>query len=101
MTRPSRVATANNPRTVGIYYHSGNRVRVMSPVGEQTDTTRRTVRVILFSPAPHEVSFVTEDRSRIRLAFTGDELYGHKIFTPSTFVIFADREMRARKEERY
>ena len=54
----------------------------------------REVRILLFSPAPNEVSYVTEEKTSIRLAFTGDELYGQRIFTASTFVTYAERKYR-------
>ncbi len=59
------------------------------------------IPVLLFSPAPSQLTYVTEERSSINLAFTGDELYGHKIFTGSTFCIYADRERRAEELEKH
>ncbi len=56
--------------------------------------TRKLIPVLIFSPAPHEVTFVSETKTSIKLAFTGDEFYGMKIFTASSFVRYADRVKR-------
>lgn len=58
-------------------------------------------KVLIFNPAPFEVSYVTEEKTTIKLAFTGDEFYGIKIFTASSFVSYADRETRKNDEMRY
>ena len=55
---------------------------------------RKVVPVLLFNPAPCEVSYVSEAKTSIKVAFTGDEFYGMQIFTASTFVSYADRMMR-------
>lgn len=51
-------------------------------------------KVMLFNPAPNAVSYVTPEKTNIKLAFTGDELNGMKIFTGSSFVAYADRQTR-------
>ena len=56
--------------------------------------------VILFNPAPAEVSYVVKEKTSIRVAFTGDEIFERRIFTASTFEIFIDREARRIKDER-
>lgn len=56
--------------------------------------------VIIFNPAPSEVSYVTKDKTKINLAFTGDMLYTERIFTGSTFIRYADRMSRAEDDER-
>lgn len=59
----------------------------------------RTVeQVMIFNPAPNEVSYVTEEKTTIKVAFTGDEFYGMKIFTASSFAAYADRETRKHDE---
>ena len=58
-------------------------------------------KVLIFNPAPFEVSYVTEEKNTIKLAFTGDDFYGIKIFTASSFVSYADRETRKNDEMRY
>ncbi len=54
------------------------------------------VPVLIFNPAPFEVTYVTEEKNRVLAAFTGDSVYGQMIFTASSFVRYADR--RARQE---
>ena len=54
-------------------------------------------KVILLNPAPGEVSYVSEERTSIKAAFTGDEVNEYKIFTPSTLVTHIDREVRNKK----
>ena len=58
------------------------------------DPTLRVVPALIFSPAPGEVSFVTEERTSIMTAFTGDAVYGTRIFTPDTFVRYVERQHR-------
>lgn len=62
---------------------------------------KKIERVLLFNPAPNEVSFVTEEKTSIRTAFEGDEMYGVKVFTGSSFISHADRETRKNDEMRY
>ena len=86
-------------RGIRLSYASGGRVRVM-PEMKYEVPGKRVTKVLLFSPAPYEVSFVTEERSTIRLAFTGDTLYGYRVFTSSTLPVFIDREKRKAEDER-
>ena len=58
-------------------------------------------RVMIFNPAPMEVSYVTEEKTTIKVAFTGDEFYGTRIFTSSSFVAYADRKTREKDEMIY
>ena len=60
----------------------------------------RVVDVLLFNPAPAEVSYVTEEGNSIRLAFTGDGMQGYTVFTASTFVRYAERKYREEKGPR-
>ena len=62
---------------------------------------RKVERVILFNPAPNEVSYVTKEKTSIKTAYTGDEMYGFKIFTASSFVAHADRATRKNDTMRY
>ena len=55
------------------------------------------VPVLILNPAPNEVSYVTEKKTSIKVAFTGDEVYGQKIFTATSFVSYAERMKRAEK----
>ena len=60
-----------------------------------------TEKILLFNPSPNAVSYVTPEKTRIKLAFTGDEMHGMKIFTGSSFVAYADRQTRKDDEMRY
>ncbi len=60
-----------------------------------------TEKILLFNPSPNAVSYVTPEKTRIKLAFTGDEMNGMKIFTGSSFVAYADRQTRKDDEMRY
>ena len=60
--------------------------------------SKKVVPVLIFTPVPNEVTYVTETKTRIKPAFDGDLMYGQMIFTPSTFVSYADRMER---EEKY
>ncbi len=53
--------------------------------------------VLILNPAPNEVSYVTDTKTSIKLAFTGDALYGQKVFTASSFVSYAERIAREDK----
>ena len=64
----------------------------------QPDYQNKTVPVLIFTPTPNEITYVTESKTKIKPAFEGDLMYGQMIFTPSTFVSYADR---AEREERY
>lgn len=64
---------------------------------------KRIIPVLLLNPAPASLSYVTEKKTSIQIAFTGDDMYGMKVFTASTFAIYADRMKREEireKEER-
>ena len=50
--------------------------------------------VLILNPAPNEVSYVTKSKTSIKVAFTGDEVHGQKIFTASSFASFAERVCR-------
>ena len=52
------------------------------------------IPALIFNPAPRDLTYVTPERTSIKVAFTGDEVYGHKIFTASTFVNYIDRDTR-------
>ncbi len=97
MVKPSHAALKYG-KDVRLSYSAGGHVNVMGDMNVTGD--KRIEKILLFSPAPYEVSYVTEERSTIRLAFTGDELYGYRIFTPSTFVTFIDREKRRMEDEK-
>ena len=75
----------------------GAKVFVMPELKIPDSLDRKDVnveKVMLFNPAPNAVSYVTPEKTNIKLAFTGDELHGKKIFTGSSFVAYADRQTR-------
>ena len=79
----------------------GGRVIVLPNLSSPPELLgREYTEVIVFNPAPGEVSYVVEEKTSIKVAFTGDKIYGRKIFTASTFEIFVDREARRIKDER-
>lgn len=51
-------------------------------------------KILLFNPAPHAVSYVNDERTGIKLALVGDELYGMKIYTGSSFVAYASEQCK-------
>ncbi len=68
------------------------------------DYQNKTVPVLIFTPTPNEITYVAETKTRIKPAFEGDLMYGQMIFTPSTFVSYADRterEEKYKKEEEF
>ena len=98
--RPGRMTP--NPLTSGL--NIGAKVRYTPPLNVAHDDPRKkVVPVLLLNPAPGNLSYVTKEKTSIRIAFTGDDLYGMKVFTASTFLIYADRmkreELRQREEK--
>ena len=59
-------------------------------VSDKTDE----IPILLFSPAPRELTYVTKERTSIKAAFTGDEIFGFRVFTKKTFSSFIDRDSR-------
>ena len=62
---------------------------------------KKIVPVLIFNPAPHDVTYVTPEKNKVVAAFTGDTVYTEKIYTASTFVTFADRYAREELSRRY
>lgn len=60
----------------------------------KTENETSDATILLFSPAPRELTYVTEERTSIKAAFTGDEIFGFKVFTKTTFANFVDRDSR-------
>ena len=93
-SRKSIVAMNKQGFAVGtkvMYLPDANNSKISTRFGD------KVVPVWIFNPAPGEVSYVTEQKTSISVAFTGDEVYGYRIFTASTFVSFAEREWRNEK----
>ncbi len=57
-------------------------------------------QILIFSPCPSEVTYVTNTKTSIKLAFTGDEFYGQKIFSAKTFISYADRMKREKEYQK-
>ena len=60
----------------------------------QLDESSDDIPALIFNPSPRELTYVTVERTSIKVAFTGDEVYGHKIFTTTTFLNYIDRDTR-------
>ena len=71
------------------------RTVIIKPIKSDPDDTE----IMIFSPAPRELTYVTESRTSIAVAFTGDEIYGRKIFTKTTFKNYIDRDTRGFYDE--
>ncbi len=52
------------------------------------------IPVFIFNPAPSNVSYVSAEKTSIKLAFTGDIFNDTMIFTGSTFKSYIEREAR-------
>ena len=99
LRRRYRVAASNTHGT-----SSSERVRILPPMQIEEKYLsaseiygKKVVPVLLFNPAPKELSYVTREKTSINVAFTGDEVYGFRVFTVSTFVIYVDRATREAK----
>jgi len=55
---------------------------------------KKIIPVIIFNPAPGEVSYVSDEKTSIKLAFTGDSFRGIKIYTATSGANFLEREAR-------
>ena len=86
------------PRDLGLTLSVKGKVNVIPPPSKY-EGSKRVENILLFSPAPAEVSYVTEEKTSIRLAFTGDTLYSYKIFTASTFATYAERRWREEADQ--
>lgn len=86
------------PRNLGLTLSVKGEVNVIEPLSSY-EGRGKVENILLFSPAPAEVSYVTEEKTSIKLAFTGDTLYGYKIFTPSTFATYAERKWREEADQ--
>ena len=101
--RPFRRAQENH----GYRLAYGAKVRIMPPLEIPEEykirneyDTREIIPTLLFNPAPCEVSYVTPEKTSIRVAFTGDKVFGASIFTGSTLVSYADRHKRERERKK-
>ena len=65
---------------------------------EKSDN-KKIVRALVFNPTPKEVSYVNEERTAIKAAFSQDDVYGYKIFTASTLVEYVERAIREKNKQ--
>ena len=102
-TRARRAMVYRSSLTGGI--NIGTKVHILPEFKVPENIRKRRkiniVKVLLLNPAPSAMTYVTEEKTSIRIAFTGDEFYGMKVFTASTFVRYADRESRNPKKNEY
>ncbi len=91
VTRGSGYQTTSN--------HSVKLLDELSVPEKYNKTNKNIISVLLLNPAPAEVTYVTDERTSIKAAFEGDDVYGQKIFTASTFFIHADRRKREKELE--
>ncbi len=67
-------------------FNYGCKVRILPPHKHvMTVDGKKNVDVFLFSPTPHTVSYVTPEKTSIRMARIDAEIYGNRVFTASTF----------------
>ena len=55
---------------------------------------KKIVPVLVFNPAPSNLTYVSDEKTSIKLAFTGDSFRGVKIFTGTSALNFLEREQR-------
>ena len=55
---------------------------------------KKLVPIIVFNPAPSNLTYVSDEKTSIKLAFTGDTFRGIKIFTGTSAANFLEREYR-------
>ena len=53
-----------------------------------------TIPVLIFSPAPREINYVVEKKTSVMPAHFGDKMFSSLLFSPSSFVTYADRVKR-------
>ncbi len=96
----TRITGARFKAVVGTTVFPGSksgRVRILPPLQipqKYVNSRKKVVPVLIFNPAPHDVTYVTPEKNKVLAAFTGDTVYTQAIFTASTFVTYADRYAR-------
>ncbi len=82
-------------------FNFGGSIKIVEPICKpEFMGDREYSEILVFNPAPGDVSYVSPEKTKIKIAFTGDEVYGRRIFTASTFEIFVDREARRIRNEK-
>ena len=59
---------------------------------------KENIDVFLFNPTPHTVSYVTPEKTSIRMARVDADIYGNRVFTASTFCEFIRGVFAARQK---
>ena len=104
MKMAMRMLTSSKRRATGLaYVESGKAFTVSSKVfvsrplelpDKLAEEGIKVERILLFNPAPHAVSVVLPEKTGIKVALVGDEVFGMKIYTGSSFVEYAKRQAR-------
>ncbi len=104
MKMAMRMLTSSKRRATGLaYVESGKAFTVSSKVfvsrplelpDKLATEDVKVEKILLFNPAPHAVSYVLPEKTGIKVALTGDEVFGMKIYTGSSFVEYAKRQAR-------
>lgn len=55
---------------------------------------KTAVPVLIFNPSPREISYIAEKRTSVMYAYFGDKVFGSMLFSPTSFVNYADRVKR-------
>ncbi len=55
---------------------------------------KKIVPIMVFNPTPSSLTYVSDEKTSIKLAFTGDSFRGIKIFTGTSAANFLEREQR-------
>lgn len=55
---------------------------------------KKAAPVLIFNPAPREISYVAEKKTSVRYVYFGDKIFDAMLFSPSSFVTYADRSKR-------
>lgn len=68
---------------------SRSKVRLLPEIKES-----EAIPLLVFSPEPAELTYVTKERTSIKVAFTGERVGSWLIFTKDTLLSYLDRESR-------
>jgi hypothetical protein len=111
MKMAMRMLASSKRRATGLaYVESGkaftvsSKVFVSSPMKAPRDLVGdgdHVEMILLFNPAPHAVSVVLPEKTGIKVALTGDEVFGMKIYTGSSFVEYAIKQARGENKSYY
>ena len=91
---PNKATTPAGSRSIALGGHVQILPKFSADGIEDLGRTEKTVPILLLSPCPATLTYVTEEKTSIRVAFNGDELYGQKVFSLPSFCKFIDRMSR-------